>query len=138
MPDEKASDIDTSKPVIQFKQRDHFVSGYANNVFFATTVFDLKMIFGELIQLPNSQMFVEQHTAMTLSWREAKIAALFLVMNVAIHEKKFGTLDIPDGMLPTDFQRTPEEGKLALTKLLEFVEERPPVKPDAIVSEMKQ
>jgi hypothetical protein len=101
-------------------------------------VFDVKMVFGELIQFPNAQPFIEQHTAVTLSWREAKIAALFLVMNVAMHENKFGALDIPDGILPSDFQRTAEEAKLPLIKLLEFVGERPPVKPNAPAPETTQ
>jgi hypothetical protein len=87
------------------------------------------MVFGDIVQFPNAQPFVEQHTAVTLSWREAKIAALFLAMNVATHENQFGALDIPEGILPPNFQRTVEEGKLPLMKLMEFVEHRPPVKP---------
>jgi hypothetical protein len=137
MPDEKPNDV-VSKPVATFKQSEDFASSYANNVFYATSVFDVRMVFGELVQFPNEPPYVEQHTAVTLSWREAKIAALFLVMNVAMHEKKFGALDIPDGILPPDFQLTPEEGKLPLTKLTEFIEHRPPVKPIAPVSDKTQ
>lgn len=135
MPDEKPSD---SKPVTRFERSDDFSASYANNVFFATSVFDIKMIFGDIVQFPNDQPFVEQHTAITLSWREAKIAALFLAMNIAMHENKFGALDVPEGILPPSFQRTPEEGKLPLMKLMEFVEQRPPVKPEAAASETTQ
>lgn len=137
MPDEKPNP-EVSKPIAKIEQSANFAAKYANNVFYATSVFDVKMVFGELIQFPNTQPFIEQHTAVTLSWREAKIAALFLVMNIAMHENKFGALDIPDGILPSDFQRTAEEGKLPLIKLLEFVAERPPVKPSAPATETTQ
>jgi len=124
MPDE------APKPATLFQQSADFASSYANNVFFSTSIFDIKMIFGDIIQYPNVQAFVEQHTAVTLSWREAKIAALFLAMNVTMHENQFGTLDIPDGILPPGFQRSAAEGKLPLMKLMELVEQRPPVKPE--------
>jgi hypothetical protein len=134
MPDEKPNDV--SKIVVtKFEQSDNFASSYANNVFFSTSIFDIKMVFGDIVQFPNAQPYVEQHTAITLSWREAKIAALFLAMNVAMHENQFGALDIPAGILPANFQRTAEEGKLPLTKLMEFVEHRPPVKPDGPAAE---
>lgn len=128
MPDENPNKIDNI--IAKYEQSDDFESRYANNVFFSTSIFDVKMVFGDILQFPNVQASVVQHTAITLSWREAKIAALFLVMNVAMHENQFGTLDIPAGILPPHFQRTVEEGKLPLLKLMEFVGERPPVKPD--------
>src|ERR1700730_1191495 len=88
MPDEKLND-DTRK-IIKFERADDFVTAYANNVFFETSVFDIKMTFGELDQPHEKEPFVEQHTAMTLPWMQAKITALLLAINVAAHEKKFG------------------------------------------------
>lgn len=126
MPDEKLDDV--TKAVTKFERSDKFTTTYANNVFFATSIFDIRMVFGEVVQFPNVLPFVEQHTAVTL-WREAKIAAIFLTMNVAMHENQFGVLDIPEGILPPNFQRTAEEGKLSLLKLMELVEHRPPVTP---------
>jgi hypothetical protein len=128
MPDERPKT--DAKPVTKFEQSENFASGYANNVFFSTSIFDIKLIFGDIVQFPNAEPFVEQHTAVTLSWREAKIAALFLTMNVAMHENQFGALDVPVGILPPNFQQTAEEGKLPLMRLMELVEHRPPVKPD--------
>jgi hypothetical protein len=136
MPDEMPDDA--IKPITKFERSEDFASRYANHVYFATSVFDIRVMFGEILQFPDIPPFVNQHTSMTLSWREAKIAALFLAMNVAMHENKFGTLDIPDGILPPKFQRTAEEGKLPLTKLLEFLEHRPPVKPETPPTETTQ
>lgn len=133
MPDEKL-DSAVIKPITKFEQSEDFISRYANHVYFYTSVFDIRTIFGEIVQFPDGSPKIEQHTSVTLSWRQAKITALFLAMNVAMHENKFGALDIPDGILPPTFQRSPEEGKLPLTKLLEFIEQRPPVKPDAPAS----
>jgi hypothetical protein len=119
--------IEPAKP--SFKRSDDFVSAYANNVLFETTVFDVKVSFGEISQPFNEKPFVEQRAAITLSWREAKIAALLLTMNVAMHENQFGVLEIPAGNLPEGFDRTPQDRHSSLLKMMEFVGDRPPVKP---------
>lgn len=136
MPDEKPSDAIVK--ITKFEQSEDFISRYANHVYFSTSVFDIKAIFGEIVQFPEIPPIINQHTGVTLSWRQAKITALFLVMNIAMHENKFGALDIPDGIFPPNFQRSPEEGKLPLTKLLELIESRPPVKPEIPATETTQ
>ena|ERR1039458_42906 len=135
MPEEKSDE--TVKIADQFTRAQNFLARYANNVNYETSVFDLKIVFGELAQPIGKKAFVEQHTSVTLSWLEAKIAALFLCMNVAMHENKFGTLDIPSGTLPADFMRTSEELKLPLMKLMELVAVRPPVQAGSPTDETK-
>lgn len=125
MPEEKSEE--TIKIADQFTRAQEFLARYANNVNYETSVFDLKIVFGELVQPLGKKAFIEQHTSVTLSWLEAKIAALFLAMNVAMHEKNFGTLNIPNGTLPADFMRASEELKLPLMKLMELIAVRPPV-----------
>jgi len=133
MPEEKLDE--NIKIANQFSRAENFLARYANNVNYETSVFDLKFVFGELVQPIGKTPYVEQHTALTVSWLEAKIAALFLSMNVAMHENKFGTLNIPNGTLPADFMRTSEELKLPLMKLMELVAVRPPVEPGSPVAE---
>lgn len=121
----------------QFTRAQNFLARYANNVNYETSVFDLKIVFGELVQPVGKTPFVEQHTSVTLSWLEAKIAALFLSMNVAMHENNFGTLNIPKGTLPANFMQTDEELKLPLMKLMELVAVRPPVQAGSPADETK-
>jgi hypothetical protein len=133
MPDNKLQEAIKVTP--DFRRSEGFISTYANNVLFETTVFDVKIVFGQITQPYGDKPFVEQRSAATLSWREAKIAALLLTMNVAMHENLFGALEIPEGNLPEGFQRTPEDRQLPLLKMMELVGERPPVKPNTLVSE---
>ncbi|MGB6385279.1 MAG: DUF3467 domain-containing protein [Terriglobales bacterium] len=135
MPEEKMNE--KIKIATEFKRAEDFLSSYANNVMFETSVFDIKIVFGELLQPYGGKPFVEQRSATTLSWLEAKIAALFLIMNVAMHEKQFGPLVIPEGTMPLDFSQTSEERELPLVRLMELVEQRPPVKPAVAKSELK-
>ena len=135
MPDEKPHE-----PIkkIKYKRAEDFVSAYSNNIFYETSVFDIKLTFGELFQPPEEEPFIEQHTSIAMSWLEAKVAALFFAVNVASHEKKFGIMPIPDGILPPFFQKSAEEGKLSLTKLLDLIEERPVPQPESPTTETPQ
>jgi len=125
MPDEKTAD---EKKIIPYQHSSDFRLRYANNVFYETTLFDIKTTFGELVQSPGKETFVEQHSAITMSWLEAKLAVIFLAINVATHEKKFGTVSIPEGVMPPVFKG--EEAKLALTELLKLLDKRSPLAPE--------
>jgi len=67
-----------------------------------------------------------------MSWLEAKLAVLFLAVNVAAHEKKFGVVAIPDQILPPFIQG--EEAKLALVELLKLIDQRPPLVTEEMLS----
>jgi hypothetical protein len=82
MPEANGRPADT----LQLKRDEDFTSLYANNVQFEISVWDLKMIFGQLDQ--SAGMVVEQHTAMTLPWPQAKLAAYFMVVNMIIHQSQ--------------------------------------------------
>jgi len=77
-----------------------FKSLYANNLQFAVTVFDLKMLFGEVDRYPDGTPYIRQHTAVTMAWQEAKIAAILLAVNVAAQEESNGPIAIHPNVLP--------------------------------------
>jgi hypothetical protein len=79
------------------QRADDFVSVYANNVFFEQSVWDLKIIFGELDQ---STGVIEQHTAVTVPWTLAKIALYYLATQIAGHEIINGKIALPDIIMP--------------------------------------
>jgi len=98
MAEEPSENIQTTpRP---FRRPDDFASLYANNVQFETSVWDLKLLFGQLDQseTPN---FVEQHTAVTLPWVQAKLCAYFLTLNVLINQALNGKIEIPNSVMPT-------------------------------------
>ncbi|MFZ3211448.1 MAG: hypothetical protein WA188_08020 [Terriglobales bacterium] len=76
-----------------------FRSFYANNVFFEVTAFDLKMTLGEVMSMSKTP-HVEQRGAITMAWLEAKIAAIYFLANVMIHELAYGVIPIPSVILP--------------------------------------
>jgi hypothetical protein len=133
MPDEKP----TSDQTMQFKRAEDFVSAYANNVFFETSVFDIKLTFGELCQPYKEQPYIEQHTSISLPWLQAKIACLLWAINIAAHEKKYGIITIPEGVLPLSLLKG-DEVNLPLTRLNELIEQRPPLKPEVPAADKLQ
>ena len=82
---------------LEFKRDDEFASLYANNTQFESTLWDLKLTFGQ-VDLAASK--IEQHTAIALPWPHAKIAAYFLVVNVMFHQAQNGGIYIPESVIP--------------------------------------
>ena len=82
-----------------FTRGQDFVSLYANNVQYEPSVWDLKIVFGELDQSKGPSA-VEQHTGITLSWMEAKIAAYFIALHILAYQAKNGLIQIPNSVMP--------------------------------------
>ena len=82
---------------LEFKRDEDFTSLYANNTQFESTIWDLKLTFGQ-VDLANSA--IEQHTAMALPWPQAKLAAYYMLVNVTIHQANNGLIFIPPLTLP--------------------------------------
>ncbi len=72
---------------------------YANNVFLQPTIWDLKILFGELSALDKS---IDWHTSITLPWQQAKLMAYYLELNVAVMELRQGPITIPSVALPQE------------------------------------
>jgi len=106
MPDEE---IMPSVPrQLEFTRHDNFESWYANNIQFESSEWDLKMIFGEL-DLRGGKTVAQQHTAMTISWPQAKILAYFLQVHLAIWEKINGKIMVPVSVWPQKPAAPPTE-----------------------------
>ena len=95
---EEPTNTRESEPV-GFERDDEFVSLYANNVLFERSIWDLKMIFGQLDQY-QGKVRVEQHTAITIPWVQAKLMNHFLSVNLAMYESENGQIQIPSILLP--------------------------------------
>jgi hypothetical protein len=86
-------------PGIEFKHNEDFTSLYANNVHFESSIWDFKMLFGQLDQSGGSTS-IEQHTAMTIPWIQVKLMAYFLAINLTFHQNQNGLVRVPAGVLP--------------------------------------
>ena len=96
-----ADDSPTPSDLLKFERDEDFASLYANHIYYETTVWDLKLIFGQL-DLNRGPNLVTQHTAIALSWLQVKIMSYFLQVNLAIYEAAHGTIKIPPAVIPPE------------------------------------
>jgi hypothetical protein len=79
----------------EMKYSADFVHRYANQVTFELNSSDLRIVFG--ITEKNAPVF---HTAITVTWAEAKLLHHFLSQNIKSYEFFEGKIRIPAGMMP--------------------------------------
>jgi len=84
---------------VKFGRAEEFASMYANHTQYETSVWDLKLIFGQTDQTRGPQ-FVEQHTAMSVSWIQAKLLAYYITVNLVIHQSQNGNIQVPAVVIP--------------------------------------
>jgi hypothetical protein len=82
-----------------FVRDSDFTSLYANNIRLERSVWDMKLIFGELDQ-SSEPNFVLQHTAMTMPWLQAKLLSYYLELNLTLQEADYGMIRVPASMVP--------------------------------------
>jgi hypothetical protein len=91
------------------EKTEEFCSGYANNLRFQPTVYDLKMIFGETDVSSEGKEIVRQHTAISIPWALVKVSLYYLQVNLAIQEMVNGKVTIPPNQLPPPANPVPPE-----------------------------
>jgi hypothetical protein len=91
----------TPKPPKQIKYRvppEGIFRSYCNNVAMASTGFDIRIYFGEVSEIEQDNVIVDQRVQVTMTWLEAKLLADFLQANVKAHEEMNGTLVLPKNL----------------------------------------
>jgi probable addiction module antidote protein len=99
------------KPIgqgIDYRTTEDFVVRYANNTFFEPTLYDLKIIFGQSDQRAGHNV-VNQHTSITLSWTQLKVALYFLNSNLAAYEAIHSRIVVEPGIIPSVSEQPPKE-----------------------------
>jgi len=74
---------------------DEINTDYANNIAIQSTVWDLKIVFGEYSNTLNS---VDWHTSMTMPYATAKLLAYYLQINVEPYDIYNGELHYQQGV----------------------------------------
>ena len=90
------------------KPTEDLTADYANNTYFESSVWDLKIVFGEWSGETKS---VDWHTSMTIPWAQAKLMAYYLGVNIAAHELSLGKIPFPDSVIPPEPQPVSEADK---------------------------
>lgn len=83
----------------EHRRTPEFISRYANNVQFESSVWDLKLLFGELDQSTDPHA-IQQHTSVILPWQQARLIAYFLIVNTTINEAQNGRMSFPSRLVP--------------------------------------
>jgi len=100
MPDKTLTTTPALPPTVR---RPDFASNYANNARFESTVYDLKVIFGQS-ELSSGSEIVDQHTAVTLPWPFVKVFLYYLQVQLIAQEVQNGPVVIPPSQIPPPFE----------------------------------
>ncbi len=89
----------TEKPTFPKRKSADYVERYANNFFFESSFWDLKLIFGILDQSekPNPTSI---HTTVNVPWAQAKIAAYVMLVNVVLQERYGEPIKVRGELIP--------------------------------------
>jgi hypothetical protein len=99
MPDE----ANTEKPTdLGYERTDDFRSAYANNTYFESSAWDLKIVFGQLDQPIGQPARIRQNIAITIPWTQAKLALYYLRLHVEANELLNGKVTIREDLLPPE------------------------------------
>ena len=85
----------------QFTRHENFESWYSNNVQMHPSEWDIKFAFGEL-DYPEGKMIVQQHTAVSMSWLQAKLMHYYLSVQLGLFEMSHGKIPVPAAVFPAE------------------------------------
>jgi hypothetical protein len=100
----------TDSATTGYEIADDFTEAYANNVYFETSAWDMKLIFGQLDQ-SGGKVRTVQHTAITLPWAQLKLLAYWIKGHVEAYEMINGKIYIPPSVIPPEVPAPTQEGK---------------------------
>jgi hypothetical protein len=142
--------MDTPEPstLLTTSRSEDFANKYANHVQFELSVWDLKLVFGQLDQ-SLAQNAVVQHTAIALPWPQIKIMLYLLQINLAVHEQLNGRVHVPGGVIPdperivagaAQFRDSDSEAikKIMMECYEAFVKENPEAAGEGVTSKPKK
>ena len=94
----------------QFMRHENYETWYANNVQYHPSEWDLKLVFGEL-DSRDGNVIIQQHTAISVAWLQAKIMHYFLTVQLGVFEMGHGKIPVPTSVAP--IEPTPPTGEMA-------------------------
>ena len=103
-------------PAANFEFIEDLHEEYANNVFYESSTWDLKLLFGQLDQsgqLSNSEPKIKTviHSTVTVPWTQAKLMFYWLKGHIEAHEMVNGEIHMPSSLIPPELPPLSEELK---------------------------
>ena len=96
-------------------------SVYANSALIEQSVWDVKLLFGQLVRAGSGKFDVDWHTEVTMPWPQVKLFSYYLQANLALYEAYNGTIRLPSSLHPvalvSDPESTPPEDAAANAKI---------------------
>ena len=71
---------------------------YANDTKLAWTHYDVRMVFGEIVDTLEDKIIVEQRAQVTISYMHAKLLMVMLNQAITQYESIFGELKLPQNI----------------------------------------
>ena len=84
---------------VRLDRQNKFETVYANNFNFEPSIWDLKVILGQLEQ-HTGEAIVDWHTAVTIPWIQVKLVAYYLRLQATWYEAANGRINIPAFAMP--------------------------------------
>jgi hypothetical protein len=103
-----ATDKNVPQPQLTYERTEDFSDLYANNIFYETSSWDLKLIFGQLDQ-SEGKAKVAQHTAIAVPWPMVKLMVYWLRGQIEAHELVNGKIHVPPPLIPSPLPPLTEE-----------------------------
>ncbi|HEV2422608.1 MAG TPA: hypothetical protein VGS59_12930 [Candidatus Acidoferrales bacterium] len=97
------------KPQVSFEPVNEMFEAYANNVFYESSAWDLKLIFGQLDQRDGVK--IVQHSAITLPWPLVKLMVYWLRGQIEYQERLSGKIEISPLIIPPEIPPLTEEAR---------------------------
>lgn len=86
---------------------DGIFTTYANHMMLGYTPFDIRIVFGEIVESSPETVQVEQRAQVTLSWIQAKALREYLTQLIQRHEAEGGEIKMPQGLAELSFDGKP-------------------------------
>jgi hypothetical protein len=89
-----AEELETREVEIQHPP-DGLLTFYANHIALGTTAFDIRLVFGQVMDIKATKALVQQEVMVTLAWMEAKILRDLLDLQIKKYEEDNEPLFLP-------------------------------------------
>ncbi|MGB9381985.1 hypothetical protein [Candidatus Binatus sp.] len=93
--------VSPRQDLLERERAENFISTYANNIWYESSAWDLKLIFGQLDQ-SGSKAAVKQNVAVTIPWAQAKLTLYYLRVQIEAMEVQSGKIAIRKDLIPPE------------------------------------